>query len=117
MKSIGVFLTCAVVTCAAMAKLPAPSEEAKAKATEAAAKAAHAAKVDSYLLCKSQDRSAAHFFKTAKANGKDTQPAVATAPCTDPGAFVYVPASATAATSPAMPAPAAVAAGKDKQKP
>ena len=36
----------------ALAKLPAPSDEAKAKAAEAAAKTAWAGKVDGYLLCK-----------------------------------------------------------------
>lgn len=69
----------------AFAKLPAPSEEAKAKAAETAAKSAWTAKVEGYLLCKSQDKTAAHYYKTAKA----TKPAVATPPCADPGAFVY----------------------------
>jgi hypothetical protein len=114
MKSINVFLACTAVACAAMAKLPAPSDEAKAKAAEAAAKTAHAGKVDNYLLCKSQDKSAAHYYKTAKSSGKETQPAVATPPCADPGAFSYVPAGAESAPT---AAPAAVAAAKDKKKP
>lgn len=115
MKSINVFLACSVVACAAMAKLPAPSDEAKAKAAEAAAKTAHAGKVDNYLLCKSQDKSAVHYYKTAKSSGKETQPAVATPPCADPGVFAYVPAGA--ASAPAAAAPAVVAAAKDKKKP
>ena len=56
---------------AVMAKLPALSDEAKAKAAEAAAKAAWSGKVDAYLSCKSQDKVAAHYYKTAKAANKD----------------------------------------------
>ena len=75
----------------AFAKLPALSDEAKAKAAEAAAKSAWAGKVDNYLLCKSQDNVAASYYKTAKTAGKDAKPAAATPPCADPGAFVYAP--------------------------
>ena len=75
-----------------MAKLPAVSEEAKAKATEAAAKAAWSGKVDAYLSCKAQDKVAAHYFQTAKAAVKDVKPATAMPPCVDPGAFTYAPA-------------------------
>lgn len=73
------------------AKLPPPSEEVKAKAAQAAAKAAWDGKVDAYLSCKAQDKAAAHYYKTAKAAGKDTKPATATPPCTEPGAFSYTP--------------------------
>ena len=97
----------------ALAKLPAPSDEAKAKAAEAAAKTAHAGKVDGYLLCKSQDKVAAHVQKTNKA--KAGKP-VATAPCADPGKFVYTPPEAAPVTAtPGVPpaaAPAAPAAAK-----
>jgi hypothetical protein len=79
------------VSALAMAKLPPPSDEAKAKAAEAAAKAAWDGKVDAYLSCKAQDKVAAHYYKTAKAAGKDTKPATATPPCTEPGAFSYTP--------------------------
>jgi hypothetical protein len=93
-------LILAAVSATAFAKLPAPTDEAKAKAAEAAAKTAHAGKVDAYLLCKSQDKVAAHVQKTNKAQaGKP----VATAPCADPGKFVYTPPEAVA------PAPAAAA--------
>ena len=78
----------------AAAKLPPPSPEAKAKADEAAAKAAWAGKVDSYQLCQAQDRVAASYVKTAQAAGKETKPATATPPCADPGAFAYIPAEA-----------------------
>jgi hypothetical protein len=107
MKSIIVFLASCTVAVCAMAKLPAPSDEAKAKAAEAAAKTAHAGKVDAYQLCKSQDKVVAHYRKSAKVAGKP----VATAPCADPGPFVYTAAGA----SPAAPA-AAPADDKKKKK-
>lgn len=75
-----------------MAKLPAPSDEAKAKAAEAAAKAAWNGKVDAYLSCKAQDKVAAHYYRVAKAAGKETKAPVALPPCADPGAFSYTPA-------------------------
>ncbi|WP_296444137.1 hypothetical protein [Rhodoferax sp. UBA5149] len=77
-----------------MAKLPPLSEEAKAKAAEAAAKAAWSGKVDAYLSCKAQDKVAAHYYTTAKAANKDTKPATETSPCADPGAFSYLPSEA-----------------------
>ena len=48
---------------AVWAKLPPPSEEAKAKAAEAKAKADDAAKKDAELLGKAQDRAAANYKK------------------------------------------------------
>ena len=99
-------LILAAVSATAFAKLPAPTDEAKAKAAEAAAKTAHAGKTDAYLLCKSQDKVAAHVQKTNKAHaGKP----VATAPCVDPGKFVYTPPEA-AASAPAAAASASVVA-------
>lgn len=94
MKKLLIATVLAGVSVAALAKLPALSDEAKAKAAEAAAKAAWAGKVDNYLLCKSLDRVAAGYYKTAKAAGKDPKPPTATPPCADPGAFVYTPPEA-----------------------
>lgn len=94
MKKLLIPISVMLVSCVAFAKLPALSDEAKAKATEAAAKTAWAGKVDTYLLCKSQDKVAASYYKTAKTTGKDAKPATATPPCADPGAFVYVPPEA-----------------------
>lgn len=93
------------------AKLPPPSDEAKAKAAEAAAKTAHNGKMDNYLLCKSQDKVAAHVQRTNKA--KAGKPA-ATPTCADPGKFVYTPPEAApAAAAPVAPAaPAAAAPAK-----
>ena len=122
MKSLFVLLVAGVVSSTSMAKLPAPSDEAKAKAAEAAAKTAHTGKVDNYLLCKYQDKAAASYYKTAKFSGKETKPAASLPPCADPGPFVYTPsapaaaASAPAATTVASASPAP-AAGKDTKKP
>jgi len=76
----------------ALAKLPPPSDDAKAKAAEAAAKTAHGDKVGAYKLCQSMDRVAATYLADAKKAGKDVKP-VATPPCADPGPFAYTPAS------------------------
>lgn len=118
-------LISALVMCAAsmvLAKLPALNDEAKAKAADTAAKSAWAGKVDNYLLCKSQDKVAASYYKTAKAAGKEAKPAAEVPPCADPGAFVYAPVepakpieaagahspAATAASPPSTKAPDAV---------
>lgn len=98
---------------AAWAKLPAPpalDDAAKAKAAEAAAKTAWGGKVDAYMLCKSMDKSAENYQKTATAAGKTVKAATATPPCADPGPFAFTPAApAPAAAAPAA-APAAPAA-------
>ncbi|MDZ7856372.1 hypothetical protein [Sphaerotilus sp.] len=91
----------------AVAKLPAPSDEAKAKAAETAAKTAHAGKVDAYKLCLSMDKVAADYRTKAKAAGKEVKPATETPACADPGVFVYTPPGAASAPA---PAPAAAAA-------
>jgi len=107
MKRVLILSVLATVAGVASAKLPPLSDEAKAKAAEAAAKTAHAGKVDGYKLCQSMERVAAKYMADAKKAGKDVKPATATAPCADPGAFVYPPPAAGAA--PAAPAPAAAA--------
>lgn len=73
---------------AALAKLPPLSQEAKAAAAAAAEKSAWSNKVAAYELCQVQDKVAARYFASARAAGKDAKPAVPTAPCADPGAFV-----------------------------
>jgi hypothetical protein len=106
---------------AALAKLPPLSDEAKAKAAEAAAKTAHAGKVDGYKLCLSMNKTAEHYFKTAKAAGKEAKPAKETPACADPGAFVYpppaAPAAAASGAAPVAAAPAAPAAVAAAAKP
>ncbi|KNZ31960.1 MAG: hypothetical protein AD742_14350 [Methylibium sp. NZG] len=96
---------------AAMAKLPVPvlTDEAKAKAAEAAAKTALTNKMADFQLCKSMDKAAAKYFASMKAAGKEVKPATETPPCVDPSVAAAAPATA-APTTPA--APAAVAAKK-----
>ena len=96
---------CSMLAGAAVAKLPTPvlSDEAKAKAAEAAAKTAHGNKDADLQLCKSMDRAALRYQADAKKAGKEPKSPTATPPCADPGPFVYVPAVA-------VPAPTAAAA-------
>lgn len=100
-----ILIATAALSISAVAKLPVPvlTDEAKAKAAETAAKTAWSGKVDAFQLCKVQNQTAVAYFKSAKATGKETNPAAETPACADPGAFVYTPAPA------AVPAPAAAA--------
>ena len=111
MKSAVLLIVLTAFAGTALAKLPAPAltDEAKAKAAEAAAKAAHGGKVEAYLLCQSQDKVAARYHGDAKHSGKAAGAPVATAPCVNPGPFVYTPAAP--ATAPAA-APAAAPVAK-----
>ncbi len=122
MKKVVFAFAAGLLALPVLAKLPAPSDEAKAKAAEAAAKTAHAGTVDNYTSRLSMDKAAAHYFKTAAAAKKEVKPAVATPACADPGPFVppvaaapAAPANAAAASAPASAAPAAPAA-KDGAK-
>jgi hypothetical protein len=94
MKKLLILSLLAAASAASLAKLPALSDEAKAKAAEAAAKTAWTGKVDAYQLCKSQDKVAAAYYKSAKAAGKETKPAAAAPACADPGPFAYTPPAA-----------------------
>lgn len=112
MKSTTLIAALVIATTSALAKLPAPSDEAKAKAAEATAKTAHTGKVDGYKLCMSMDRVAAGYQAGAKKAGQEVKAPTATPPCADPGAFVYPPPAAAPATTAAAPtaAPATAAA-------
>jgi hypothetical protein len=123
--SLATLVFASLFSVSAMAKLPAPSDEAKAKAAEAAAKTAHGNKVADFQLCKSREKVAAHYYKTAKASGKPTSAPVATPACADPGPFVAaapaapaaVAAAPAAAAKPAAPgAPSAPAAAAPAKK-
>lgn len=112
MKHILLPIALSVLCSLAVAKLLPPDDAAKAKAAEAAAKAAWQAKVDAYQLCKAQDRVAAIYRSSAgkatpkaatlapaaAASGAPPQPAASGTPvaatpppCTDPGPFAYNP--------------------------
>jgi hypothetical protein len=108
MKSIFVWVAALAVAGSAMAKLPALSDEAKAKAAEAAAKTAHAGKVDAFQLCKAQDKVAARTNKAAKP---------APSACVDPGPFVYTLAPPAAPAAPAASAAVAAAPAAIADKP
>ncbi len=104
-----------LATGASHAKFPPPSDEAKAKAAETAAKTAHTGKVADYQLCKSTDKVAADYRAAAKKAGKAASAPVTTPPCADPGPFVYTPAppaSGAAVTAAAAPAAAAAPGAK-----
>jgi len=89
----------------AAAKLPPPSDEAKAKAAETAAKNAHGDKVANYKLCLSMNDVAAKYAAAQKRACKAVAP-TPTPPCADPGPFVYTPPVAAAPAAAAKPAAA-----------
>lgn len=82
---------------AAFAKLPPLSDDAKAKAAEAANKTAWSDKVGAYQLCQSMDHVAAAYRAHALASGKPASSPAQTPPCTDPGP--YSPLAITPAAS------------------
>ena len=92
MKKLTILLVLAGLSGLAAAKLPPVSDEAKAKAAEAAAKAAWGDKVGGYQLCVAMDKVAARYLADAAKAGKTLQP-TATPPCADPGPFAYTPAA------------------------
>jgi hypothetical protein len=107
MKKLIAPMLFALMSTAVLAKIPAPvlTDEAKAKAAEAAAKTAWSGKVDSYLLCKYQEKAAANYVKTAASIGKITKPATATPACAEVGPFVYPPVTGVApVAAPVAPA-------------
>jgi len=84
-----------LASASAWAKLPAPSDEAKAAAALTAAKNAWNDKVGGYQLCQSMNRVAEHYRKTAKVEGRTAAAPVDTPACADPGPFTP-PAAAPA---------------------
>lgn len=97
-----------VLALPAFAKLPPLSDDAKAKAAEAALKTAWGDKVGSYQLCKAMDKAAGAYQAAARKAGKEPAAPVATPPCADPGPFVLpgatAPLEAAGAHSPATTA-------------
>lgn len=115
LRPLMTLLATVALTAGAWAKLPALSDEAKAKAAETAAKTAHGNKVADFQLCKSMDKVAGSYHADAKKAGKAASAPTATPPCADPGAFVYTPPAppgAAPAAAATMPPPAAAAAAK-----
>ena len=95
----------------ALAKLPPPDEAAKAKAAETAAKSAWQAKVDTWLLCKVQDKLAARYKSNHPATQATAAASAASPAASGAAAAAAMPASAVAAAAPASAAkPPATAA-------
>jgi hypothetical protein len=92
MKRVVGMMLLGLCATSALAKLPPLSDDAKAKAAEAAAKTGYGDKMAAYKLCQSMDHVAATYLADAKKTGKDVKP-VATPPCVDPGPFAYTPPS------------------------
>ncbi|MDP3082818.1 MAG: hypothetical protein Q8N44_03865 [Rubrivivax sp.] len=117
MKATALFITLALAAGGALAKLPPASDEAKAKAAEAAAKTAHGNAVGNFQLCKSIERVATAYHADAKKAGKKVDAPMATPACVEPAPFVYTPPAAApaAAPTPAMAAAPAAAAAPVKK--
>lgn len=92
----------AVLPLSAFAKLPPPSDEAKAKAAETKNKSMWTDKVAAYKLCEVQDRIAARYLKEQH----KSKPAIAMPSCQNPGAYVPLQAStANVGVADAKPVP------------
>ncbi len=102
-SKFALILALTVASAGAWAKLPPPSEEAKAKAEEAKVKAAETAKLEAEQLANAQNRVAEAFIRQQKAKGITVKP-TPIAPPAPPAAIAPV---APVAVAPAAPAPAA----------
>lgn len=87
-----------------IAKLPPLSDEAKAKADEAASKAAWSTKVAGFQLCNAINRTAVHYHATVQKAGGQMPTPIDTAACVDAGPFVPPPLESAGAHSPATTA-------------
>ena len=87
--AMGGLLLASAFSSAAIAKLPPPSDEAKAKTAETKNKSAWTDKVAAYQLCQAQDRIAARYLKEKGA----AKPTTAVPDCQNPGAYVPLQAN------------------------
>jgi len=92
----------ALLAVPAGAKLPAPSDDAKAKTAAAAVRTAWSDNVAAYQLCRAMDRSAARYRDGMKAASKEAPAAVETPACVDPGPFVAPEASGPSGAATAL---------------
>lgn len=97
-SKFALILALTVASAGAWAKLPPPSDEAKAKAEAAKVKAGESAKIAAEQLASAQNRVAEWFISEQKAKGIIVTPTPITPPAP--------PAAAPVATAP-QPAPAA----------
>ena len=112
MRQLLIALASTSLAAAALAKLPPPSDEAKAKGAEAAAKAAHGGKVEAFLLCRSMEKVAVRYQADAAKAGKTVNKPTDTPACADPGPFTPPGAASAAAAAPAKSAAPVAAAAK-----
>jgi len=102
-SKFALILALTVASAGAWAKLPPPSEEAKAKAEEAKVKAAETAKAEAEQLANAQNRVAEAFIRQQKAKGITVKPT----PIVPPAPPAAAAPAAPVAAAPAAPAPAA----------
>jgi hypothetical protein len=95
-----------VLTGSALAKLPAPSDEQKAKAAAEKEKTGWSDKIAAFQLCKAQDKVVA-FYRKNTPQAKPESAAVATPACTDPGPMQATQAAANVGIADSKPVPAA----------
>ena len=107
-SKFALILALTVASAGAWAKLPPPSEEAKAKAEEAKAKAAENAKLEAEQLANTQNRVTEAFIKQQKAKGITVKPTPIAPPVPPPAAAA--PAAPAVAAAPATPAATATPA-------
>lgn len=121
---ISAVLICTGFSLSAAARLPPLTAEQRAKANEAAARAAWSDKVGTFQLCKAQDAVAARYFSELRQAGKEAKAPMASGTCADPGNFAYTeptsapPLEASGAHSPATTAvgpPSSTATQAEKQ--
>lgn len=100
MKNIWIAAMLAAACGASLAKIPAPvlDDAAKAKAAEAAAKTAWQGKLDTFQLCRVQDRVAAYYRKSAGATQVKAVPVTAATAA----AAAPTPAASNVAANPAV---------------
>jgi hypothetical protein len=104
MKKLLCGLTGLLLAAAAGARLPAVSDDTKAKVDQAKAKAAWGDKIAAYHLCLSQDRAALRYISSMKQQSREMKPAMAASACTDPGPFVPAALTVPDPAAPAVPA-------------
>ena len=104
LPTASILLTALLISLPTLAKLPPPTDEAKAKAAEATSRAAWSTKVAGFQLCNAINRTAAHYHaRVQKAGGQAPAP-IDTAACVDAGPFVPPPLESAGAHSPATTA-------------
>jgi hypothetical protein len=90
---VTIVLVAALSAGLALAKLPPPTDEARAKAAEAAAKSAWTDKVGAYKTCLAIERTAQRYRQSRSAGAQSVPVAANTPSCSDPGPFRPIEAS------------------------